>query len=494
MTRLVPILLAATTAACAARSPVRADIHQRSWLLVETAHIALRTDLDRADAITHAIKLEQQWDALAHLYGLVAPGRPPPARPFLVVHLASCSDFARLRGGGVAGFVYTTGDGDVAVTCQDRGGTTLVHELAHIFNHHHFARLPRWLDEGLATYYSTLEVSGGRAVLGNFPSQLSAVWNQPKWLPSLDDLRGKSPAEFYDPMHSAENYFCAWKLVHLLNNTSPERQRAFRAYLGALDRGEPDRDAWAAAFAGDAFDDLASDYTTYQRRDRVNRLVTTYQWTRPPPPRLRRLRPGEVHVLWASALRVAHPDQVAAQLDRAREADPDWPGLLYWRAVLLLPRDRIRLLRSYVTRVPGDRRGWRALVTAQTTAASRGRDPLAGSPPAGLEAIEPDVRRLIEHGDDPDSLNTIGWYWALRQKPNIGLNFAIRAVQTEPSCGDCWDTVALLYFQAGKIAQAVDAQERAVSLYADGVPADLTARLRRYRAALRRTLPAGSAR
>ena len=490
MTRFVPILLAA--AACA-RSPVRADIHQRGWLLVETAHIALRTDLDRSDAIAHAVKLERQWDALAHLYGLVAPGRPAPARPFLVVHLASCSDFERLRGGGVAGFVYATGDGEVAVTCEERGGTTLVHELAHIFNHHHFVRLPRWLDEGLATYYSTLEVSGERAVLGNFPSQLSAIWNHPKWLPSLDQLRTTSPAEFYDPRRNAENYFCAWKLVHLLNNTSPARQRAFRSYLAALGRGEPDQGAWAAAFSGDAFDDLASDYTTYQRRDRVNRLVTSYRSPRPPPPRVRRLRPGEVHVLWASALRVAHRDQVAAQLDRAREADPDWPDLLYWRAVLLLPRDRIQLLRAYVSQVPRDRRGWRALVTARVTAASRNRDPLAGPPP-GLEAIETDVRQLIEHGDDPDSLTTIGWYWALRQKPNIGLNFALRAVQAEPSCADCWDTAALLYFQAGKIEQAVDAQERAVSLYADGVPPDVTTRLLRYQAALRRRPPAESAR
>ena len=488
MTRLVPLLLAA---ACA-HSPVRGDIHRRGWLLVETAHIALRTDLDRADATAHAVELEQQWDALAHLYGLVAPGRPPPARPFAVVHLASCSDFERLRGQGVAGFVYSTSDGDVAVTCEDRGGSTLVHELAHIFNHHHFSRLPRWVDEGLATYYSTLEVRGERAVLGNFPTQLSPLWNHPRWLPALDDLRGKTPAEFYDPAHGAENYFCAWKLVHLLNNTSPGRRRAFRAYLAALGRGEPDQQAWAAAFSGD--EDLAADYVTYQRRDRVNRLVTSYRRSRPPPPRIRRLRAGEVHVLWASALQVEHPDQVAAQLDRAREADPDWPGLLYWRATLLRPRDRIALLRAYVTRVPRDPRGWRALVTSQVATATRSRDPLAAAPPASLAAIEPDVRQLIEHADDPDALNTIGWYWAMRRQPNIGLNFAIRAVRAEPSCADCWDTVALLYFQAGKIEQAIQAQEQATSLYADGVPREVILRLHRYREALRRRPPAGSAR
>jgi len=490
MNRLLLLLLAA---GCA-HSPVRADIHQRGWLLVETQHISLRTDLDRDDALAHAVKLEQEWAALAHLYGLVAPGRPPPTRPFPVVHLASCSDFARLRS-NVSGFVYGSAEGDVAVTCQDRGGSTLVHELAHIFNHHHVARLPRWLDEGLATYYSTLVVHGGRAVLGNFPTELSALWNHPRWLPNLNTLRGLSPGEFYDPEHSGENYFCAWKLVHLLSNTSPERQGAFRAYLAALGRGEPDAQAWSAAFAGVSLEELASDYTTYQQRDRVNRLVTTYEWTRPRPPRVRRLRPGEVHVLWASALTVEHSDRVAAQLDLARAADPDWPGLLYWRAVLLRPRDRVELLRTYLTRVPDDARGWRALVSARLDrAVPRTHDPLVDAPTAGLLAMEDDVRKLIEHADDPSSLNGIGWYYALRQKPNAGLNFAIRAVSAEPSCGACWDTLGLLYFQAGKLDRAVDAQERAVAIYAERVPAELTARLRRYRAELRGRPPAGSAR
>jgi hypothetical protein len=489
MRRLVPLLL---VAGCA-HSPVRGDIHQRGWFLVETAHIALRTDLDRDDAVAHAVKLERDWDALAHLYGLVAPGRPPPSRPFPVVHLASCSDFEKLRR-DVSGFVYGSAEGDVAVTCEDRGGDTLVHELAHIFNHHYFALAPRWADEGLATYYSTLQVDGGRAVLGNFPTHLSALWNHPAFLPSMDELRAMSPGEFYAPSHSGENYFSAWKLVHLLNNTSPARQQAFRAYLAALGRGVPDRDAWAAAFSGGRDDDLASDYTTYQQRDRVNRLVTTYRPIRPPPPRVRRLRPGEIHVLWASALTVEHADQVAAQLDRAREADPEWPALLYWRAVLVRPRDRVRLLRDYVTRVPSDPRGWRALVSARLDVVPGGVDPMSGAPPAALAAIEPDVRQLIEHANDPSSLNLIGWYWALRQKPNVGLNFALRAVQAEPSCGACWDTVGVLYFQAGKLEQAVDAQERAAGIYAERAPPDVTTRLRRYRAALRRRPPAGSAR
>ncbi|HEU5056778.1 MAG TPA: hypothetical protein VFU21_09630, partial [Kofleriaceae bacterium] len=452
MTRLLLLLL---VAGCA-HPPVRGDIHRRSWLLVETPHITLRTDLERDDALWRARQLEQFWSALAHLYDLVAPGAPPPQHRFPVILLARCEDFEKVAWGNVEGFATPMDAELVAVTCEGNQGDTVVHELAHLFNHHLFPQLPRWVDEGLATYYSTMQVREGRAVLGNFPGGLSRYWNRPQWLPGLTAIRRMSADEFYSDRVGA-NYFCAWKLVHVLNNTSPDRQVEFRRYLAALRAGTGFEEAWQHAFGGIA-DALADDYATYQRRDRVNRLATAYRWIEPPPPRVRRLRPGEAHVLWARLLNVAHEDAVAEQLERAAAADPDWSGLLYARAVLLRPRNAVALLRRYVALEPDDPKGWRALVDARVRAvvpAAYQRDPLSGRPPPALAAIQADVRRLVEHASDTVSLNNVGWYYALRQDPNAGLNFALRAVQAQPSCGECWDTVGLLYFQAGKVPQAV---------------------------------------
>jgi hypothetical protein len=461
MRRLLLILL---LTGCS-RPLVRGDIHQRAWLLVETEHIALRTDLDRDDAVAHALELDRDWHALAHVYDLVAPHRRPPTGRFRVVHLASCGDFERIKR-NATGFVFNAPDGqDTAVTCEGRGKSTLLHELSHIFNHHHFVRAPRWVDEGLATYYETLQVRGGRAVLGNFPSGLSPYWNRPGWLPSMTAIVRMGRDEFYDPDKMGKNYFCAWKLVHVLNGTTPDRRRRFRAYLAALGLSTSDEVAWQQAFAGANLDELASDYATYQWRDRLNRLTTSYDWTRPPPPRVRALRPGEAHVLWADLLMVEHDELVTKQLDEAARVDPDTPGLQQ-RRISARMRDAI----------------------------PQGYEALGGPPPPALAAMERDVRRLVEESSDPYALNTVAWYFAMRQQPAAGLNFAIRAVQAVPSCARCWDTLGLLYFQAGKLDRAVEAQERAVTLYADRAPPDVSSRLRRFRAALRGRPPASSGR
>lgn len=71
----------------------------------------------------------------------------------------------------------------------------------------------------------------------------------------------------------------------------------------------------------------------------------------------------------------------------------------------------------------------------------------------------------------------------MRQEPIQGLPFASRSVSKAPGCGNCWDTLALLFFQAGHILNALEAQQRAVNLLAEDASPDVLVRLRRYRAA-----------
>jgi tetratricopeptide (TPR) repeat protein len=89
----------------------------------------------------------------------------------------------------------------------------------------------------------------------------------------------------------------------------------------------------------------------------------------------------------------------------------------------------------------------------------------------------------------PAQLDTVGRYYALRRRPEIGLNFSLRALHIEPGKADAWDTLALLYFHAGRVKDAVAAERRAIGLtseYRRGVPEKFRERLRHFERAASR--------
>lgn len=486
----IVVVVAALLAGCAG-ARVRSDVHEDGWLLVETEHIALRTDLEQWEAMWRARELEQYWQALGRLYGLFKPGATVPRGPFQVIHMKSCEELQRLSGRYAFAFAPGSWTSElVAVTCAGHDDQTVLHELAHVFNHHYFPGSPVWVDEGLATYYSTLQVRNGRATLGILPPEVRSRWRgRSESRTSLEAIRRMDAARFHRTEDRDDHYFAAWKLVHLLSSTEPDLQLRFRRYLAAIAGAASNDDAWAQAFGDRPAEPLARVFEVYQRRKRVNVWTAKYEWADPPRPRVRPLRAGEAHILWANLLTSRDgPAGMAEQLELAAEADPSWPELPYWRAVLVRGSDALELLRGYVSRFPDDARGWNALVEIGLERTVPPTDlGLDGPPPAGLAAMARDVRRLVEHASDPHALNTIGRYYAMKREPATGLNFAIRAVRAEPDCSDCWDTVALLYFQAGKVADALKAQERAIGLSGERATPAILSRLRRYRMAARGT-------
>ncbi len=143
----------------------------------------------------------------------------------------------------------------------------------------------------------------------------------------------------------------------------------------------------------------------------------------------------------------------------------------------------IDLLREYVRRVPGDGQGWLGLVRLEIhRRLPRGHLGVESTAPELLDELEDEVRALARVARTPRQLDSVGWYYALRRMPATGMTFTRRALALEPSCAECWDTLALLHFHAGRARAAVDAQERAVSLMAERRETrDAEARLRHYR-------------
>lgn len=469
------------------------DVAGRTWNEVRTGRITLVTDLDRNDARDRAAELDRLGATLGDLYEIVRPDKPAPVRPARVVLFSDCDDLRQTAGRDLAGYVTQGFDfgNRLVVTCDASGWTeTAVHELTHDLNARYFA-LPAWLEEGLAVYYSTLEIDDGKAIVGRAPDQFEDDWTDPTPLPSLGRLL-VLPERALVSLPRNRGYFAAWYLTQTLANSGPDFTRRFQQLLSSLAAGMERAAAFSAAF-GDVLPRIAHEYRSIGQASKL--VVRHIPYRQREAGRIaaeRTLRPGEAHALFIE-LRPRGRDLGAYLRDRAarlERADPTWPGRLYWRALVGHVIDHladrpvspasIQLLRRYVREVPTDGQGWASLVRLEIER-RRSRAARVESPTPDLEQLEADVARLVKLASTPGELLTVAWYRSLRGQTADGLAFARRALALEPSCASCWDMLAQLNYQDGRPDDAVTAEQRAIALAAEGrVPPDMLTRLRLY--------------
>jgi hypothetical protein len=103
----------------------------------------------------------------------------------------------------------------------------LRHEVAHGYLHSVVPNLPLWLDEGLAEYFEVPRGHGGlnRPHVVELSDRLSTGWR-----PDLRRLESLTSVGEMTQMHYAES----WLWVHLLLETSRERQELLATYLTHL--------------------------------------------------------------------------------------------------------------------------------------------------------------------------------------------------------------------------------------------------------------------
>ena len=108
-----------------------------------------------------------------------------------------------------------------------------------------------------------------------------------------------------------------------------------------------------------------------------------------------------------------------------------------------------------------------------------GKDHDIGDEVAGLGELESDVRELVSVARSGEQLHMIGRYYGLKGEAKTGYNFVVRALQTEPSCARCYETLAMLSFKLGKFAEALGLQVVSIEV---GAERDLPGYERRKRA------------
>jgi hypothetical protein len=494
--RLTLALAAAGLLACGgAQPPAQPEVARHGWLEVRSPHFTLATDLPWEAAEAAARRLEERYVALAHVYArLVTSGSLPARRAELVV-FADCGDLPRPGGGVVLGYVDTTldfRDEHRIVTCGHSAyaDETMLHELAHVLNAHLVGPMPVWLNEGLAKYAQTLTIEGGEVLIGRIWGGPTAFLEKHANPLALDELFGADRATFYGAQ-STFYYHAAHNLVHVLVDVHEPHQQRFIDYLARLAAGEARAQAWQAALG-------AVPAHLLEQEMRAHHLKPEHQLWRLPLPdappagvATRRLGAGETAALRVSLSlghRRAAPEAQLALLEDGARADPAWPDLALWRALVELARpvpDReagLRLLGEHLRRRPDDER---ALSGILRTASGALGDEL-GADPAALAQLDAVAARLARVARSAAALNGAAWFYAQRRQPQRGLPLAERAVALRPTHPDLLDTLAALLAQVGRVDEALALQERAVQSYGERATPGMLRRLAQLREATAR--------
>lgn len=329
------------------------------WTEITSPHFLIETDLPEAMAREVAVEMERARVAL--LTVLHAPA-DEGATPVETILFERRRDFDALTNDtSLVGVFYGSLYGDAEQTrvlashgrFEEATRITLQHELVHEILSRRTARIPWWLNEGLAEAYSTVRLDGEELVVGE-PIPWSDFWEQaydvrdvggriPKrWLaessaPAFTDLLAASSMSVDESGRVRAYYTAAWKLVRVLRGDLDSKLRPrFAAMIEAMMSGKSGKDAFESAYAGLPRATLSGAYQSLLLDHRE--FVSTVPFKLPDPPKIaaRAMSDAEVHALWARLATRRDYASSMKEIGRGLAETPGAAALLYVKASVQL--------------------------------------------------------------------------------------------------------------------------------------------------------------
>jgi Flp pilus assembly protein TadD len=170
--------------------------------------------------------------------------------PLRILIFANTSEFAEYRPTQLSVGFYQSGP-NLDWICFHAGTEPRValHEYTHLLLNRSTGRLPQWLEEGLAEFFSTLRIDNKQIVIGStIPSHIANL-RLLDLLPAKD-LTRVSRLSIHDegPLTSARFYATSWALVHMLY-LSPQFSSKVSNFVEWMDAARiPPEQAFEKAF------------------------------------------------------------------------------------------------------------------------------------------------------------------------------------------------------------------------------------------------------
>ncbi len=136
------------------------------------------------------------------------------------------------------------------VASADSPFQILYHEYTHVLLNLNFARLPVWLDEGLAEYFGSASVSEDRVTIGRPAAGHVRVLRNDTPLPIAQLLTIGPGSPYYNEADRASVFYAqSWALVHyLMQNPDARQQQLLSRFLASWEQSGDQVAAARAAF------------------------------------------------------------------------------------------------------------------------------------------------------------------------------------------------------------------------------------------------------
>ncbi len=170
--------------------------------------------------------------------------------PLRVLVFSSIAEYSAFRWNSVSDAYFVAGEERDSIVLPDPNSERLAaHEYWHFVEHAGNLRLPLWLNEGLADFFSTVrwETHAGR--MGDPPPDHIAALRRGSWipLPTLLSLAAGAPA-LSERSQSEMFYAESWALAHMLK-LSPAYAPRFPELMERLASGTPTLQALEGVYA-----------------------------------------------------------------------------------------------------------------------------------------------------------------------------------------------------------------------------------------------------
>lgn len=226
-------------------------------------------------------RLEQFREALTRLFGGTTLQSTVPTTVVVFRSDASYRPFKPLYDGApsnVAGFFQSSPDRNY-ITITTEGSQahpfgTIFHEYVHLFVESNLRGLPLCLNEGLAEYFSTLDVTeGGRRATAGRPNERHLkILRTREWLPLADLLAADSKSAIYNERPIRDLFYAeSWALAHYLilgREGGVARQSDFYRFVGLMADGLSLEESFKQAFRQDvaAIESELKEYIRLEKR------------------------------------------------------------------------------------------------------------------------------------------------------------------------------------------------------------------------------------